>query len=466
MSKYATVPLQDDGPGESYGSIESKPMQKNAAPNRVAHWYSNMAIINFVEFAAEASRGVVLATLFLYTKSLGGDLAFMGMLTSLFSVGRLISSMVFGWMCDHYSFRSVYLVSSSVCLVGNIIYLVADEYVTGSLMVLAASRFIVGFGAGNRSVCRADVAAMTTVSQRLPYMTILSTIEFLAYALTPGLGSLVANTDMFIFGIHLNQFTTPGVILVVLNILSIIGMIVAYDASVKSQDGPEEVVPRTQTNRARSEATSLPDRVIHIGAAVFIFLNFNARGMLSVFETVNIPLFLEATGKDPSTVGAVVEASNFQFYLGLLGLVTYFSIEYFRNSVSDVSWVQMGFLSLLAGNAVLAVVPAADLSIVLLGVAEVLVWSVGCPITAAVCVAAFSKLLGGRPQGTLMGLFGSAASVSRIILPLIPAAISALTPVFWINISLCVLSVATLSWFNRLVHTTTTPIEKIGADRV
>ncbi|POM78479.1 Major Facilitator Superfamily (MFS) [Phytophthora palmivora] len=176
--------------------------------------------------------------------------------------------------------------------------------------------------------------------------------------------------------------------------------------------------------------------------------------MLSVFETVNIPLFLEATGKDPSTVGAVVEASNFQFYLGLLGLVTYFSIEYFRNSISDVSWVQLGFLSLLAGNAVLAIVPATGLSIGILAVAETLVWSVGCPITTAVGVAAFSKLLGGRPQGTLMGLFGSAASVSRIILPLISAAISALTPVFWINISLCVMSVMMLWWFDRLVYKT------------
>ncbi|EEY53434.1 Major Facilitator Superfamily (MFS) [Phytophthora infestans T30-4] len=451
MMNYSTVPLQDDRRNASYGSIEDKPIQKS---NRVMKWYANMAMINFVEFAAEASRGVVLATLFLYAKSLGGGLSQMGLLTSLFSVGRLISSMLFGWMCDHYSFRFVYLVSSSFCLLGNIVYLLAESSVTGSLIVLSASRFIVGFGAGNRSVCRADVAAMTTISQRLPYITVLSTVEFLAYALTPGLGSLVASTDTYVLGIHMNQFTAPGAILVVLNILSIIGMLFAYDVSVKPADGPEESVPRTQTSRARSDNVSLPDRIIYIGASVYIFLNFNARGMLSVFETLNIPLFLQATGKDPSTVDAVVEASNFQFYLGLLGLVTYFSIEYFRNTISDVSWVQLGFVSLLAGNAVLAVAPPASLSIGQLGVAEMLVWSVGCPITTAVGVAAFSKLLGGRPQGTLMGLFGSAASVSRIILPLVPAAISALTPVFWINISLCVLSIVILWWFNRLENET------------
>ncbi|CEG41540.1 major facilitator superfamily [Plasmopara halstedii] len=422
-----------------------------------------MAMVNFVEFAAEASRGVVLATLFLYAKSLGGTLGYMGLLTSLFSVGRLISSMLFGWMCDHYSFRSVYIASSSFCLFGNVMFLLAEGRAAGGLIVLSASRFIVGFGAGNRSVCRADVAAMTTVGQRLQYMTILSTVEFLAYALTPGLGSLVASIDTFVFGIHMNQFTAPGAILVMLNVISIFGLLFGYDTSVTSTDGPQNSEAKVQTSR---DQVSLPDRVVYIGAIVYIFLNFNARGMLSVFETVNIPLFLDVTGKDPSTVGAVVDASNFQFYLGLLGLVSYFSIEYFRNSISDVMWVLLGFLSLLAGNVILAVVPVANLSLGLLGVAEMLVWSIGCPITTAVGVAAFSKLLGGRPQGTLMGLFGSAASASRIILPLILGTISELTPVFWVNISLSVLSVVVLWWFNHLVKQSKMDLLSVGSEIV
>eukprot|EP00644_Phytophthora_capsici_P019518 jgi/Phyca11/51950/gw1.682.1.1 len=151
-----------------------------------------MFMINFLEFATESARGIVLPTLFLYTTSLGGDLAFMGFVNALFSLGRLFSSTVFGWMCDRYSFRSVYLISTFICLVGNVIYLIADEHIAGSLTALAASRFIVGFGGGNRSVCRADVASITTINQRLPYLTILVGVVFLGYALTPGLGSLVA----------------------------------------------------------------------------------------------------------------------------------------------------------------------------------------------------------------------------------------------------------------------------------
>uniref|UniRef100_K3X229 Major facilitator superfamily (MFS) profile domain-containing protein n=1 Tax=Globisporangium ultimum (strain ATCC 200006 / CBS 805.95 / DAOM BR144) TaxID=431595 RepID=K3X229_GLOUD len=442
----------------TYGSTAStadKPPIKDFTPSprhrRLASWYVNMFLINFVEFSAESSRGVVLATLFLYNKSLGGDLAFMGLLTSVFSVGRLISSTVFGWMCDHYSFKFVYLVSSGICLVGNLIYLLADAHVANSLWVLAVSRFMVGFGAGNRSVCRANVAAMTTINQRLKYLTILATVVFLGYALTPGLGSLVANADTFVLGIHFNKYTSPGLILVLLNTMTIISMLTVFDESVSIHDGPLESPNAQAETNPLNDPTSLPDRIVNIGAIVFIFLNFNARGILSVFETVNIPLFLEVTGSDPESTSAVVAASNFQFYLGLLGLISYFSIEYFRHRVSDVTWVQSGFAMLTIGNLLLVVAPS-ELTFARLGLAELFVWSIGCPITTAVVVAAFSKLLGGRPQGTLMGLLGSAASVSRIVLPLLPAAIPSLTPVFWINIVLSVISIGSLWWYSRIVY--------------
>jgi ceroid-lipofuscinosis MFS transporter 7 len=302
-------------------------------------------------------------------------------------------------------------------------------------------------------VCRADVASITTINQRLTYLTMLATVVFFGYALTPGLGSLVANTDSYLLGIHFNKFTSPGMILIVFNLMTILGMLTVYDESVGVHDGPLESPTTAVTSNTLSDPTTMPERIVNIGAVVFIFLNFNARGILSVFETVNIPLFIEATGSDPESVSAVVDASNFQFYLGLLGLLSYFSIEYFRHSLRDVSWVQLGFVMLLAGNVLLVAAPT-TLSFPQLAIAEFLVWSVGCPITTAVVLAAFSKLLGGRPQGTLMGLLGSAASVSRIVLPLLPAAIPTLAPVFWINIALCGMSMVLLWWYARLVHKT------------
>jgi MFS transporter, ceroid-lipofuscinosis neuronal protein 7 len=445
----------------------------HGGPRRTWRWYANMVLINVAEFAAESSRGIVLPTLFLYNQSLGGDLASMGLLTSVFSVGRLISSTVFGWMCDRYSFKFVYTVSSLVCLVGNAIYMLADASVTNSIAVLVVSRFLVGFGAGNRSVCRANVAALTTVDQRLRFLTILAAVVFLGYALTPGLGSLVAGTDFEIAGVYFNKYTSPGAILVALNLVTILAMAIVFDESITVDDGPKETPKRISGDIIDSptEAIALSDRAVKIGALVFIFLNFTARGVLSVFETVNIPLFLKVTNGDAKSLEAVVAASNFHFYLGLLGLVTYFSIDIFRNKMSDIQWVHLGFFTLLVGNIMLVVLPS-EVTFVRLVVAETFVWSVGCPITTAVVVAAFSRLLGDRPQGTLMGLLGSAASVSRIVLPLLPAAMASMTDVFWFNIALCLVCVGSLICYQRFAFRVATvedrdlDLEKATSEKV
>ncbi|KAI9916170.1 hypothetical protein PsorP6_016728 [Peronosclerospora sorghi] len=170
----------------------------------------------------------------------------------------------------------------------------------GSLTALDASRFIVGLGGGNRCLCLADVASITTINQRLPYLTILVCVVYLGYALTPGLISLVANTDLVFYGLSLNKFTSPRMILVPLNVLTIFDILTIYDDSITKVRGEDQSIT-TKLNKS----TLLPNRIVHIGIGIFIFLNFNTRGIISVFETVNVPLFLKATKSDPTNVSVV-----------------------------------------------------------------------------------------------------------------------------------------------------------------
>jgi MFS transporter, ceroid-lipofuscinosis neuronal protein 7 len=345
------------------------------------------------------------------------------------------------------------IVSLVICLLGNIIYMAADASATNSLAVLVVSRFIVGFGGGSRSVCRANVAALTTVDQRLKYITILAAVVFLGYALTPGLGSLVARTDMEVGGVQFNKFTSPGAILVALNIVTLVAIVFVFDDSVSIVDCPEETSAQSDQRQQRSATTREPvvvgERAIAIGAVLFIFLNFTAKGTLAVFETVNIPLYFQVTHSDPASNDTVVEASNFQFYLGLLGLITYVSIDILRDKITAIQWVYIGFTTLLVGNVMLVIAPS-SLTYWRLVIAETFVWSVGCPITTAVVVAAFSRLLGTRPQGFLMGLLGSAGSMARITLPLLPAALPSMTAVFGFNIAFCVLGMSCLLCYARI----------------
>ncbi|EEY61952.1 Major Facilitator Superfamily (MFS) [Phytophthora infestans T30-4] len=420
-----------------------------------------MVLIHLSEFGAEAARGLVLPTLFTYVQELGGGMTDIGLLTALFSVGRFFSSLLFGWLCDRTSFRVLYNVAGGCAVLGNVLYILPYSPSVHSRTVLALSRFVIGFGAGNRSVCRANIAMLTRVDQRLQYFTLFATVVFLAYALTPGLGSVVGDTEIKMGGdlIQFNRFTAPGFLLVALNLVTIVFNNLIYDDSISRDDAPD-----SPTIIAPS---ILSDRAVTVGMLAFIFLNFIARGILSIFETVNVPLFLEMTNRmtaaEQDSVEATQDASTFYLVVGLLGLVSYGSVQFLRKKVSDVSFLLFGFSMLLVGNAILLTLCAdmhvnnarsddvdedhSQLQFNVFVVAEVFVWSIGCPLTSAVVVSAFSKVLGSRPQGFLMGVFGASASVARMVLPFLPSLLASWPLLFLISMVLCAICILVLALY-------------------
>uniref|UniRef100_K3WM91 Major facilitator superfamily (MFS) profile domain-containing protein n=1 Tax=Globisporangium ultimum (strain ATCC 200006 / CBS 805.95 / DAOM BR144) TaxID=431595 RepID=K3WM91_GLOUD len=453
--------------------------------SRLRSWYAHMVLICMAEFSAEAARGLVLPTLFTYAQELGGDIVFMGLLTSLFSVGRFVSSLLFGWLCDRISFRALYNIAGAISIIGNILYVIPYTPSIRSKALLGLSRCLVGFGAGNRSVCRANIAMLTNVDQRLEYFTIFATVVFLAYALTPGLGGVFGDIDVSIAGdyLELNRFTAPGFVLVGLNLTTIFLNNLIFDPTISREDAPGALVSRSlqalpdksalkaeegSASSATTRATSkmeLSERMIAIGALVFIFLNFNARGILSVFETVNIPLFLQTTNRtdveSEESFSATEDASSFYFVVGLLGLASYAAVQLLGKHISDVAFLIFGFAMLLIGNALLIVLCVLLSSsrdetshFDLFVVSEIFVWSIGCPLTSAVVVSAFSKVLGTRPQGMLMGIFGSSASIARMVMPFLPGLLPSWQVLFLVNLVLCVTCIVALVIYLRLIKKT------------
>ncbi|KAF0683862.1 Aste57867_24088 [Aphanomyces stellatus] len=439
-------------------------------PARVHAWRFQMGLIYLAQFTAEASRGLVLPTLFLYCQALGGGLADMGRATSIFSVGRVLSSILFGYMSDHVSFRAVHLLSAAIGVMGNLVYLVPTSphlSPMASMALLLLSRFLVGFGAGNVSVCRANVATMTPVAHRLQYMNRLALVVFLGYALSPGLGGLFAHVDVPLPGsLALNALSIPGLLLALLNAITFVSVLFGFDNSLDAMDAPPatlspsspwpsiEATPRKPSSSVPLPPSTLPDHtLVGYGIALFILLNIVGRGVLAVFETILVPLHFQVAHESvasamlsiaPGTISAaaVQAAATFQFNIGLLGLVTYLVVEISRHAIAHTAWLVLGLAAYVVGNTLLLVPP---LHWTQFCVAIYFVWSVGAPLLTAVSVAAFSTLLGTRPQGLWMGIFGAAGSLSRIVLPLIPALFLTLTPMFWINLGLSATGIALLA---------------------
>ena len=394
-----------------------------------------MIIVNLIEFSSESSRGLTLPTLYLYVTSLGGGVRDLSLLISLFSFGRLISSTLFGWFSDFFDPRRAYALSLIVSFLSNLLYVFASSFKNHGLLVLSLSRFLVGFGAGNRSVCRSDVARMTSPSIRLRYMTILQATVYMGYALTPGIVSILP----YLFP-SFNMYTSPGVALCVLNLFVLICVIFVYD----SGDVGEGVVLHTTRllkSSSPSQSISISKSLLQKGFYMFISLNCLIKATLSVFETVTPVLYLRVTDQvDESKVRGESRGSqiaSFLFWLGLGTFVFFFSLLPFPTLSTHTGGLvillliatlkKQKYSNLLSWCSLLiqgvgcmfgALTETLYSNMFNLLICEILVWSIGSPIAGAVLISSFSVMLGNRnKQGLSMGLIGSAGSLGRIFAP-------------------------------------------------
>ncbi len=106
-------------------------------------------------------------------------------------------------------------------------------------------------------------------------------------------------------------------------------------------------------------------------------------------------------GYNPDDANAVRPSALFFLYLGLVGLLAFVAIERVRKWMSDDALMLWGFGLTAVGCAILAigagqVGSGRGLTVLIIG--ELLVWSIGAPITGSVVLGSFSKTMGSKKQ--------------------------------------------------------------------
>lgn len=417
-----------------------------------AHWRPQVLAVLFILFLAEAARGIVLPTISTYVDKVGGDKSQLGLAISLFSVGRLVGAPVLGWWYNKRSALEVLTVALLIGVAGNIMFSFAA---VSGIYVLLISRVIIGFSTGTLSVARAHIAAQTTKDERTRFMGYAGAVQFIGFGLMPGANIMFSNVDVNIGEMPLNSLTAPGFVIAVLNIIALVldfALFSSYFAPTPADDRATIVVPHNGNGKgndkheqnARGRTESKPPHKPHedveafsadgepeehrswwhgkwshdtklmvVGAIVYIVLNFVARGVLSLLETLGTPIFLEVFDGTDTT-----DASHFYLILGVLGLSVYFGLGFARKIASEIAMLIFGFMLIGAGLITLAIVERENLNKIQFVGGCALVLSFGSPIVQTVILSSFSTVLGSQPQGTLMGLITMAGSVGRIVFPL------------------------------------------------
>jgi len=357
---------------------------------------------------AESARGIVLPTLAPYVDMIGGDAVILGYAVAAFSIGRFASTIGLGYLSTRVSYGKVLGWSVFFCIVGNIMYSFGT---IGGKYVLLTSRFISGFGAGTLSVVRAYVAHVTSHDERTSYMSILGAVQFLGFAITPGVGSLFSYLPTFsIIGIPFDKYTYPGWFLAIMNFLILVVLILEF-----KNPPPNDVVEITVSINGpvepQPQETKKSMKVVKI-FVVFLVLNLLVRLVLGIIETLGTPMYISVWNEG---VSRATQAGFVFAAMGAIGVVVLFLISYLSAFVSDFKVLVVGLIFLTIGSGLL-IGNHIGLTRFLLGAG--LIWCIGFPLAQTIIVSMFSKSLGKAPQGTWMGWIGAMGSLGRILGPI------------------------------------------------
>lgn len=486
-SSYSYLPINETGQNTSsqsiarsdtvyYGSIsetEEPKMESMYSSDRIP----SLLIIALCVLLGDISRGLLFPTLYLYVKSLGGDSVHLGYAVACFSMGRVVSSPIFGYLSELYGYRYVLMVCNSILFMGACLYASAN-----GLHFVFAAQSIMGFGAGSLGVTRSYVAESTPRSHRAEFMAYLTSVQYSAFAVTPVLGSILAalgespppsssssfaarNQDLTLSAnpsancsLGVSPFALPAYFLASLSLLCTILLAVLFKEIPRDRkhsveienierddafkDSPEEMGMKKGRSFESMEIDaekSLKSRALDIHSrnvqnASTEVSNGNGLGLLTPQTAMVIGgCLLNVVTK--GTMG-VFETLGSEF------VVTHFSWSIARTGLTFAVFGGLGVACLLSFRLILRIF--GDVNLIIYGImimalsclllfrlfrntvhefqfysSLLLMYAVGYPVGHTAVLGVVSKIVKSGPQGSILGWFGAAGSLARIVFPLV-----------------------------------------------
>ncbi|KAM9988819.1 hypothetical protein ACTFIY_004842 [Dictyostelium cf. discoideum] len=192
----------------------------------------NISIVFAILFFGEVARGIIIPTINYYSILVGGTATTLGMVISAFSAGRFLATIVLGYFSKFDTYKNIFNISMVLCIIGSLWYSFSyidqgNQFIGQSSLVI--SRFVLGFGAGTLSTARSFLADITIPSERTTWIALSSALQFLGFAVSPIIGSLLTYIPPFSIAsvIQINSMTLPGWFLTFQNFILLL-MIIFY----------------------------------------------------------------------------------------------------------------------------------------------------------------------------------------------------------------------------------------------
>mmetsp|Transcript_20868 Transcript_20868/g.30740 ORF Transcript_20868/g.30740 Transcript_20868/m.30740 type:complete len:510 (+) Transcript_20868:70-1599(+) len=397
-------------------------------------------IICFVILVGDMSRGIFFPTMWPLVEELGGSTVALGYAVGAFSFGRILVSPLFGSWSVKYGYSKTLQFSTLILLVGTILY--AQTPIVGTSIFLIFAQTVLGIGSGTLGVTRAFVAEVTPQRTRTTYMAWITAVEYAGFTVTPFIGSmflaifqngnLSVETKYFV----LNEYTAPAYFMTIL-VLIIIFMLFKFFKD-RQRTSPARK-PGIQKSKKRAAIDELAESKTIFGLTTYdacIFgcmaINATTKGSIASFETLGIQFAQEQIGLSSAEAGAIVATC------GSLGAISLLCLGHISKYMNDVGMIVWFTVAMVAGVLVLIVMgdPQENSAATYIFSASIFfIYSLGYPIGHAANIGLFSKIVGRRPQGALLGWFSFAGSLARMLFPLMSGYVTnylGINVLFWI----------------------------------
>ncbi|EGC31595.1 hypothetical protein DICPUDRAFT_57630 [Dictyostelium purpureum] len=340
-----------------------------------------------------------------------------------YSLGQFIGSPIFGKWSNRRNSGEPLIASIAISVIGSILYAVTYEFKTmGFVGVMVAARFIVGFGAGNVSVCRAYASEMATLENKTIVMSKMSGAQGVGFVLGPIIGTVLNFINFHIKGLVVNGYTAPGYLQVLIAVINILVVVFLFKdcRDLKKRNAPKQEESRGLLDDEQGLDNQKPNQEQAIFPIILsIYLFAVVISIFAVFETILTIMTKQYYGWEKIPNGLILGGS------GILSIVVFIIISRpFIKKIEDRKTAIFGFINLFVALIILTnynhplgketILPKVQLFIGTFFV------SVGYPIASSLVYAIFSKILNPNSPtvGTKMGWLTAGGSLARMVGPI------------------------------------------------